>query len=770
MQYLPYRVLLKTLFKPITFIPVKQVFFASVFFTGIAIADNVVNAASYQTETDIAENIPQKPALTEVKLADVQSGQLLFKQAENGKFFQAPQLNSKADINVQGIVANAKILQVFKNTTDDWQHALYVFPLPDDAAVNQLNIKLAGREIIGIVQEKQQAKRTFEQAKKSGKKAALLAQLRPNLFSMQVANIPPHETITVELTYFQQVHVDNNQFSLHFPMAITPRYTPTSAQNGQVLTQGESFIPEKIPNLLFKNNQQSLTDEQNSNTLHTIDFSLTLNSGAELAKLKSLNHTVIIEQQKQHHFVMKMHNHPLDKDFELVWQYKNKALPQVLNFTENYQNNTYGLLMVIPEKIKNLTPRDDHPQARQLTFVLDKSGSMAGQSIAQAKQAFKHALSTLNEHDAFQLIIFNNKAESFFEQAVAATSFNKHTAWQHVKQLDADGGTEIKAALALALMPISVSGEPNLNSDELNSTFVKNNKRLEQIVFLTDGAVGNEAEIFRMINQQMANKRLFTVGLGTAPNRYFMKRAAEVGRGSYHFIGSHQQLIPEMKKLFTKLDQPVLTDIKFEMSQNSKGINVNTSPNPIPDLYAGEPIFLSYQSDELLSDKDSALVSATYQGKHWQLPVSLKNTNQVLTHEPLTPQNSDDAQKQQADIPALATLWARRKIADHYRQLMLDKTPSAKQAIIDLALKFNLVTPFTSLVAVEHKVSRPSHLTAKSKQLKNNLPAGQGMPKTALNWQWQLSVALSVMFIGLSFLLICRQRQAVVSTKNNSKP
>lgn len=750
---------------------IKHGFFASVFFCAIGAADNIVNASplaspSTNTSNEFQVDTSSETKLPHIKLADVNTGQLLFKQTNTGLFLQAPQLTSTADINVQGIVANATIKQVFSNTTNEWQHALYVFPLPDDAAVNALTIKFAEREIIGVVKEKKQAKRIFNQAKKNGKKAALMEQLRPNLFSMQVANIPPNESITVELTYFQQVSFNNNEFSLHFPMAITPRYTPNDSLSnsfgrkekinlkGEKLSEGESFIPNpNVANLLFKTNTKR-NDELADTTikvepLNKINFNLTLNSGSPLAKLKSLNHTVMIEQKSSDIFTLRLHEHPLDKDFELVWQYPEQSVPKILNFHDDFKGQRYGLLMVLPSAIKEKTIANAiHDQARQLTFILDKSGSMSGQSMQQAKLAFKHALKTLANNDTFQLIIFNNKAERFFEKPVAATDYNKNTAWQHVSNLSANGGTEIQSALALALLTSneSVQGE-NVKSESAI------NEKLEQIVFLTDGAVGNEADIFTFINQNIANKRLFTVGLGTAPNRYFMKRAAEAGRGSYQFIGSHKQLVPEMNKLFHKLDNPQLTDIQFNLKNQQNAII--TSPNPIPDLYHGDPIFLSYQlkadSNEVNANNNGtntaqpALITANYQGQEWQLPLNLNQTDRSKKVMGYGDKNT---------IPALATLWARRKIDDHYRELMLYRDQEAKQQIIDLALTFNLVTPFTSLVAVENVVSRPSHLAAKNKQLKNNLPAGQAMPKTALNWQWQFSIALISILLALSFLLL----------------
>lgn len=699
-------------------------------------------------------NINKNP-LTEIKLNDVKTGQLLFNGTSSAtnnlsnKFYQAPQLNTQVAINIQGVVANTNVEQTFTNTTDEWQHAKYVFPLPHNAAVNQLTITVGDRIIKGKIKEKQQALKIYNKAKQQGKKAALVQQLRANLFTTDVANIPPHETIEVSLTYFQPVKVEDEQFSIHYPMTITPRYTPA----------GEVFNP--LPNMVF---QQQKSHKNNTSIENAkIDLTVTLDAGAALANIQSINHPLLITQTavkqtkakqsaiqqspinkeniKQDStqanatvFNMALKEQPLDKDFELVWRYKKLPLPQVINFKEQYQQQEYGLLMLLPGLAQN-----DILPARDLIFVLDKSGSMAGNSMKQAQLAFKHALTSLTEYDTFQLISFDNAAQRFFEHSVPATQFNKNNAWQHVLSLTADGGTNIQSALTLAF---NNKTTPHLLANEPKKEV------LEQIVFLTDGAVGNEAEIFKDIHKNIKNKRLFTVGLGAAPNRYFMNKAAEVGRGSYQIINNSKTLANEMNALFMKLRQPVLTNIKFNLNQTNNSDNnalLVTVPNPIPDVYASEPIFLSYKIQSTIDNVfTNALLTASYQNKPWQMVINLND----VENKGIKSNNFNQ------EIPAIATLWARRNITDLYDSLMLSGDQQAKQKIIALGLQFNLVTPFTSLVAVEEKISRPNHTKAQNKQLKNNLPTGQKLPSTSLNILWQLNLALLLFSMAIFIVLV----------------
>ena len=702
-----------------------------------------------------------------VSLNDVSSGTLLFKQSTSKQYFQAPQLKTEVEIEINGLVANVKVKQKFTNTSNDWQHGVYAYPLPDNSAINQLKMRVGERVIIGEVQEKKRALKTFNNAKKSGRKAALIEQHRPNLFTTSIANIPPNETIEVELNYFQQVDYHDEEgrgeFSLHFPMAITPRYQPANTHLSRT-----SYVDNSLPNLSFQS--QAQTQAQ------LIDLTVNLFAGAELQQVNSINHSLISSQQGHGHYALKLTNQPMDKDFKLIWQYNAQALPQVLNFQQAYQGKKYGLLMVLPG-LPSLNENTIKP-LRELTFILDTSGSMAGASLAQAKEAFKYALTSLNERDSFQLISFNSYPTKHFKAPVLASEANKKQAWRIVSKLQSTGGTEIKSALDLAL----------INQDN-------HNEKLQQIVFLTDGAVGNEAEIFAELTKKIGNKRLFTVGLGTAPNRYFMKKSAEIGRGSYEFISNHSELVKQMDRLFTKLSQPVLTDLKMTLNDPNgfitvKGIaisNLQTTPDPIPDIYAGEPLFLSYQLSGLKSkglqskgQQSDSLLSGIYQGKTWS--VNIENYQQadaesnaigrqtLVAKSTVKPTAKSEATpSSEKSIPPLATLWARRKIADHYRQLMLFKDTEAKNNIIELALKYHLVTPFTSLVAVEKEVSRPTISNQKgqathTKQLKNALPSGQKLPSTALNWQWQFNSAICLLLMSVISLMLLPIRE-----KNSSK-
>ena len=245
-------------------------------------------------------------------------------------------------------------------------------------------------------------------------------------------------------------------------------------------------------------------------------------------------------------------------------------MPQTSLFYESVGGQDYLLAMVTPPTL------DAAPKLlpRELIFVIDNSGSMAGTSIVQAKQSLLFALGRLRPGDKFNVVRFDDTLETLFDTAVDASSDNLAIAKHFVSRLDAEGGTEMLPALEAALKDATP----------------EDTTRLRQVVFLTDGSVGNEAQLFEEIAKNRGRSRLFTVGIGSAPNSYFMTRAAELGRGTFTEIGSDAQVLERMSALFAKLEKPVMMGLKAEWPA---GTSVEVWPDPLPDLYAGEPVVLS---------------------------------------------------------------------------------------------------------------------------------------------------------------------------------
>ena len=330
-----------------------------------------------------------------VKLNEVSRGELLFTD-ESGVFIPAPDLFRDVIINVSGLTARVKVKQTFVNKTASTQEAIYVFPLPDESAVDKLSMMIGERKIVGVVQEKKEAQKTYDNAKRDGKKASLLVQKRPNMFTTRVANIGAGETVTVEIEYQQEIQYDDNTFSLRFPLAITPRYTPQrnvgSGVEGEVLLTGDGWMMD------------TPLEEQTS----PLSLRVNLEAGLELGSVSSVYHQV--QEKKNGRGSYQLSYESTSKnyhDFVLEWQPVEGGAINAALFSEESDDGVYSLLMLMPPAFKAA-----YSPLRELVFIVDVSGSMAGTSIRQAKESLLHGLDKLKPADSFNIIIFNNNSTS----------------------------------------------------------------------------------------------------------------------------------------------------------------------------------------------------------------------------------------------------------------------------------------------------------------------------------------------------------------------
>ncbi|BFM16648.1 marine proteobacterial sortase target protein [Maricurvus nonylphenolicus] len=639
-----------------------------------------------------------------VNLNDAKAGQLLFRD-EQGQHLQALHLNSRASIKVTGMVATIALEQDFKNTTSDWQEAIYVFPLQEQAAVSYMEVLIGERRIIGKIKEKQEAKRIYTQAKQQGKKAALMEQQRPNMFTQSVANIAPGETIKVTLHYQHAVTYDQGEFSLRFPMTLTPRYIPGSPQ----LTQASVVDLEQDVHYTTTTSGWgwSLPSDQvadahritpfmqatKSSSSHNMQLDVVLDAGLPLADINSPYHDIAIKkQQGQHRISTRTATVAMDRDFALHWRPVTEQAPAAAVFQERLQaektKEDYAMLMLLPPYMESQAGQ----LPRQVTFIIDTSGSMQGTSIVQAKKSLQLALGRLQAHDQFNVIEFNSRHTQLFATPQMATAANIQQAKNFVHRLQANGGTEMTPALQAAL------------TTPVTENFLK------QIVFITDGSVGNETALFALIDQHLAQSRLFTVGIGSAPNSYFMRKAAEFGRGTFTHIGKVDEVASKMDQLFRKLESPVLSNLKVEWPDN---MQVDTWPKQLPDLYLGEPLVLHSRFDNPVAKDVRVNISGQVAGKTWQRSLQLQPQNSSI-------ERHDQQQK------GIAKLWARKKIGALLDEKVRGKDPQiVRDQVLDLALHHQLVSPYTSLVAVEEKISRPAEAQLDSNAIPNLVAKGQ---------------------------------------------
>ncbi len=693
--------------------------------------------------------------LSDERVVDYSDMGLAYINQDGDKLVAMP-LDTQVTMQVSGMLNRVNVRQVFSNPTQDWLDGQYRFPLPASAAIDGLVMHVGARKVTGVIQPKTEAKKTFERAKKAGHRASLLSQERPNIFTTSVANLGPNEQLVVDISYQELVSFDSGRFSLRFPMTITPRYYPmenkgSAKEEDSKLNPWQAAVNAQSVLALTQQARDTANPEEIG-----IGIKVVLEPGFEVADISSPYHDITRHQGAENQYIIDLKTGYLpERDFVLNWSQASQTMPEAALFTQvglthsnslhsadnsnnrvklSHANDAYGMLMFVPS-VLNDTQRLRIP--RELTLVIDTSGSMSGASIIQAKQAVLDMLSTLSPCDAqdlgsdshsqscdrFNLLAFNHQTSSLFSHSQVASSANMTKAKRFISKLVAEGGTEMEQALVHALPISSHSIAPHL----------------KQVVFITDGAVGNEKGLFNLISQRLGEHRLFTVGIGSAPNSFFMERAAKLGRGSFTYIGKVDEVKQKIQELSDKISRPALTDILVTYSD---GTVPDYWPVTIGDLYQGEPLLLSLK---MRADESRDIwISGTIAGQSWQRQLSLAST--------LRPNI------EQASL-GLDLMWARKQIA----HLELNKQPvtadKVKKQVTGLSLKYHLISPYTSLVAVDTSDSSAAYQDKKQGLVVPHAPTGYGqtLPQTSTWRDFYLLVGLLMLLTGVGLTMGSRK-------------
>jgi Ca-activated chloride channel family protein len=609
---------------------------------------------------------------------DAGTGTLLLKTATPGCYLAAPRVSADIAVKVSGPVARTKVTQRFENPADGWVEGVYLFPLPESAAVDTLKMKIGSHFIEGEIKERGEARQIYEQAKSEGKKASLVEQGRPNVFTNQVANIGPHETVLVQIEYQESLRFDQGKYRLRVPLVVAPRYSPAPSVNLVRYREGEEFsVFNPVPDR-DKLDAPVLRPEMGK--VNPVSLTVDIEAGFPLGIIESTSHEVVVARNgsASASVALKDAETATDKDFTLEFAPEPGSMPSVSLLREKSGDAEYMLALVMP-------PSSDvraEARAREAIFVLDNSGSMAGESIKQAKASLLLALDRLTPADKFNVIRFDDTMTKLFRNSVVATQENVAYAKSFVDRIQAAGGTEMLPALLAAL------ADPT----------PEDRTRLRQVIFLTDGGVSNEAQLFSVIDEKLGRSRLFTVGIGSAPNAYFMSGAARAGRGTYTYVGSSDQVAPKMRELFAKLERPVMTDLAARWPNTLAG---EAWPDPLPDLYAGEPIVITLRAPKI---EGQLRLTGNLEGKPWETRFDLSRAH---------------------DAAGIEKLWARNKIAalDESRVEGVD-AGQIDHAVLDVALTHHLTSRLTSLVAVDVTPSRPADARLSTRKVPLNLPEG----------------------------------------------
>lgn len=655
-------------------------------------------------------SIPVKPdANTSAEVEGTQS------QTEPAPMYiQAANVDSHFDVSITGPIVRTKVTQRFKNTGAVWQDGVYVFPLPNGAAVDALLMRVGEREVIGEIQPKEKAKQMFDNAKAEGKRASLVQQVRPDIFKNQLSNIPPNEDIVIEIEYQQLLHHSDSGYELRLPTGIKQKYTPVAHQ---------------------------ANDDSSANVLHPTQIEININMGLPIDNIESLHHSIVTQQINNVEYFLKTDRTALnDEMFVLRWSMQDKNHTQLNHIQEQSEEGTFGMISM-------LAPKQSEVQLkRDVTFVLDTSGSMVGEAITQAKAALTFAIQDLSYTDRFNIVEFNSRPLALWGASNTASDANKVTALDYLQQLEANGGTEMLSALDLAF--------------ELNNYRPEEEDRIRQLIFITDGSVSNETEILSKINASIDNTRLFTIGIGSAPNGYFMEEAAIAGKGLSLFIDNIKHVEQEMQRFLNKIKRPSWKDVSIKAAQSNSELSF--FPRKLPDLYAGEPFFLFYQADPTLdvAQTDSLSVLAKSAVASQYGGVILEDITRQLSPSLVT------------DNVSISKQWASEKIQHLMRQLNTAPLTyesyaedyaalesHVREKVTQLALAHSLVTQYTSLIAIDHSIEQASvlRLNDASKQAAAGMPFidVQQLPSTSADVlsMRTMGILLTLLAFGLSLVM-----------------
>ncbi len=612
------------------------------------------------------------------RIGEMQAGGLLIRQQDG--LYAAPTLETEVDVEITGMIGRTRVAQRFHNPTDDWVEAVYVFPLPEKAAVDGLRMKIGERVIEGQIHEKAKARATYEKAKREGRKASLVEQERPNLFTTSVANLGPGEEIEVVLTYQEEIRYDTGRFSLRFPMVVGPRYVPGGRAVEGFSGTGWATNTDSVPDAA---RITPAISEPADGRKQPVSIRVRIDAGFRLVDVESASHPVRVRARRGDVYEIELSDGPVpaNADFTLSWRPVVGEAPGAALFYEQSEGAHYALLMILP-------PSVDGPSqvrlSKETIFVIDTSGSMGGDSIRFARQALVHALGQLDPGDAFNVIRFDSVAERLFPEARAADPSALSEAVDWVGRLEARGGTEMLTALQAALA----------EGQEMRA--------VRQVIFMTDGAVGNESALFRAIKRDLGRSRLYTVGIGSAPNSHFMSKAAEFGRGTFTYIASPAEVEARMGELFAKLESPVLHDLAIAWDASG----VEAWPKRLPDVYLGEPVVIAAR---LPASVGEVMLTGRRGVEDFRVDLDVRGGSKHA---------------------GVGRLWARRKIASLMNSLHDGaEVERVSQEVAELGIIHHLVTRWTSLVSVDVTPSAPVDVDLVTRAVPSLLPRGWSLRK-----------------------------------------
>ena len=572
-----------------------------------------------------------------------------------------PLKDTRVDVAISGVIADVTVRQVYENLGQRPLHARYVFPASTRAAVYGMTMTVGDVRIVARIKERQKAKQEFESAKHEGKSASLLEESRPNVFTMNVANVLPGDTISVELKYTELLVPTGGVYEFVYPTVVGPRYSSKRESEADAFVKSPYLRQGDPPPSAFH-----LTGQ--------------LSTGVPIQQLASPSHQIVTRPTGtgRADFVLAGSDQaPHNRDFILRYRLRGAQITSGLLLYQGTDENFFLLMAQPPQAVAV----DDVPP-REYIFVLDVSGSMNGFPLDTAKTLMRDLVNVLRPTDTFNVVVFASGSETFSRTSIPATVANLGTALQFIGPKPGSGGTELLAAVRSAL---AIPRQPGV---------------ARTMVLLTDGYIEAERNVFDYVRDHLDETNIFAFGIGSSVNRYLIEGVARAGQGE-PFVVTRPDQAPDAASAFRRyIDSPVLTGIDVRFS----GFDAyDVEPAKIPDLFASRPV----------------VVFGKWRGSPGGSIELSGTTGRAPYHSSIAIADAvpDDNHR------ALRHLWARTRIGNLADFGVGEPDEQRVAHITSLGLTYGLLTRYTSFVAV-HELIRRTHSDADDVDQPNPLPQG----------------------------------------------
>ena len=548
---------------------------------------------------------------------------------------------------IEGIIADTYVVQTYANQGTKPINASYVFPASTKVTIHGMQMRIGNQTVTATIKEKEEAKEEFEAAKSEGKSASMLSEQRPNVFTMDVANIMPGDEVHIELHYTELITPSEGTYQFVYPTVAGPRYVgPVLDDTGnREEWAGTPYLPEGTP------------------TSDSYNINVTVLAGVPIAALSSSSHDINIDWNKNtaaHVSLAEPSDYAGNRDFILDYKLTGEQINTGLITNQGENENFFMLMIQPPERyeIEAIPPRE-------YIFVLDVSGSMSGFPLDTAKRLINNLVSGLRETDTFNLILFSGTSLQMSDSSVPATEENINKALRLIKDQKGAGGTELASAL----------------QDALRIPEDKNTSR--NIVIISDGYIFGESEVFDLVNDNLNKADFFSFGIGSAVNRYLIEGIATIGQGEPFIVTDEDEAEKTAEKFRTYIQSPVLTDIKVDF----EGFDTyDVEPAVLPTLYAQKPIVLlgKWKGEAKGTIKISGMTGEGEYSHSINIDDSIVGQNDAVGH-----------------------LWARKRVERLTDYGKSTDDPDVREEVTQIGLMHHMITPYTSFIAVLDIVRNP---------------------------------------------------------------